>query len=120
MAWGDWASWGKTALDTYSAYSNSKSGGTSASGSGSSDNIWGSILGGLSGAAGAILSSKDAKDLLEIKSKDDRRNIQFEAELVDYYKQLDKSRKRKALDVYNSYGYGPTAPALDMPAKPTV
>lgn len=119
MAWGDWASWGKTALDTYSAYSNSKSGGTSASGSGSSDNIWGSILGGLSGAAGAILSSKDAKDLLEIKSKDDRRNIQFEAELVDYYKQLDKSRKRKALDVYNSYGYGPTGPALDMPAKPT-
>ncbi len=120
MAWGDWASWGKTALDTYSSYSNSKSGGTSASGSGSSDNIWGSILGGLSGAAGAVLSSKDAKDLLEIKSKDDRRNIQFEAELVDYYKQLDKSRKRKALDVYNSYGYGPTAPALDMPAKPTV
>ena len=115
MAWGDWASWGKTALDTYGAYSNSKSGGSSSSG-----NIWGSILGGLSGAAGAILSSKDAKDLLEIKSKDDRRNTQFEAELVDYYKQLDKSRKRKALDVYNSYGYGPTAPALDMPAKPTV
>lgn len=115
MAWDDWASWGKTALDTYNSYSSSKSGGSSSSG-----NIWGSLLGGLSGAAGAILSSKDAKELLEIKSKDDRRNMQLGAELVDYYKQLDKSRKRKALDVYNSYGYGPTAPALDMPAKPTV
>ena len=116
MAWGDWTSWGETALDTYNSYSSSKSGGSSSSSSG---NIWGSLLGGLSGAAGAVMSSKDAKELLKLKGEDDRKNTQFEAELVDYYKQLDKSRKRKALDVYNSYGYGPTAPALDMPAKPT-
>lgn len=113
MAWSDWISWGKTAVDTY----NSAKGGSSGSSSG---NIWGSLLGGLSGAAGAVLSAKDARDMLELKSKDDRLAMAFEAELVDYYKQRDKQRKRSALDVYSQYGYGPKAPAIDVPAKPTV
>lgn len=93
------------------------------SGSGSDGNIWGQILaGGLNGYASAGLNEK----LLETKGKEDRKSTAFEAELVDFYKQKDKARKRTALDTYGQFStlnkwapnYTP-APAVDVPTKPT-
>lgn len=92
-------------------------------GSGGSDgNIWGQILaGGINGYASAGLNEK----LLETKGKEDRKSTAFEAELVDYYKQKDKSRKRTALDTYGQFStmgkwapnYTPS-PAVQVPNKP--
>jgi hypothetical protein len=93
------------------------------SGNGSDGNIWGQILaGGINGYASAGLNEK----LLETKGKEDRKSTAFEAELVDYYKQQDKARKRAALDTYGQFStiknYAPNytpAPAVQVPTKPT-
>lgn len=112
-----WADWGKTIVDTYNNYSSSQSG----SGGGGSGNIWSSLLGGLGGAASALLSADDQKKVLEFKGKDDRRTSLFEAELVDYYEQLQKQRKRTSLESYTQYSGGtPVQPAVQVPTKPTI
>lgn len=93
------------------------------SGDGSDGNIWSQILaGGMNGYASAGLNQK----LLETKGKEDRKSTAFEAELVDFYKQQDKQRKRAALDTYGQFStiknWSPNytaAPPVQVPTKPT-
>lgn len=95
-------------------------------GSGSGGNIWTSLLGGLSGYAEAKLSGKDLKEGIAAQGKEQRKTIDFEAALKDYYTQQDKVRKRRALDTYGQFsladrikpGYTRT-PDVQLPTKPT-
>lgn len=94
--------------------------GGSGSGSGSG-NIFGALLGGLQGAAAAKLDEKAVKQA----GVERRKSSAFEADLVDYYKQKDKSRKRVGLDTYGQFSqlkrWAPNyqdTPAIDVPAKP--
>jgi hypothetical protein len=96
-------------------------------GNGGSSNIWGSILSGLGGAAEGYLSGKDAKEALETRGKEDRKTIDFEYGLKDYYTQKDKVRKRAALDTYGQFSltdrFAPgmvAAPPVQQPPKPGV
>lgn len=96
-------------------------GGGSGSGSSGYGNIFGALLGGLQGAAAAKLDEKAVKQA----GIEHRKSSAFEADLVDYYKQKDKSRKRVALDTYGQFSqlkrwapnYQNTA-AVEVPAKP--
>lgn len=98
-------------------------GGSSGGGSSGGGMNWGSLFAsGVSGAAGAAMNEKTAKE----KGKQDRQTSAFEAELLDYYKQKDKSRRRVALDTYGQFDltkrWAPNmtaAPAVDVPNKPT-
>lgn len=90
-------------------------------GSGGSGNIYEGILGGLGGAADALIS----KEAVEEQGKQHRKTTDFTASLEDYYKQKDKVRKRGALDTYGQFStvdrWAPNAqPArpIDMPSKP--
>ena len=93
-------------------------------GSGSTS-IWSAVLGGLSGAAGSYLSGKDADKAIREQGKETRRTLEYTAQLEDHYGQLDKSRKRRALDTYGQFSlmdryapnYKPAAP-LDQPQRP--
>lgn len=88
----------------------------------SGGNIWSQILaGGLNGMAEAGLT----EEMLKQKGKQDRMSTGFEAELVDFYKQKDKSRRRTALDTYGQFStmnrWAPNATpaaAVDVPNKP--
>lgn len=93
------------------------------SGNGSDGNIWGQILaGGINGYANAKLGEKEIKAM----GQEQRKTSAFEAELLDYYKQKDKARKRVALDTYGQFStiknwapnYTP-APGIQVPTKPT-
>lgn len=93
-------------------------GGSGSSGSGNSSAWWNAA----SGAASAYLG----KEAMEEKGKQDRATTAFEAELMDYYKQKDKYRKRVALDTYGQFStmkrWAPTATAaapVDVPNKPS-
>lgn len=117
-------------------YSNLFSSGSS---SGSSS-IWGDVIKGVIGGIGAAGASssenkKDNRDAAQALDAIDRSGLQqrktsaFEAELMDYTKQLDNQRKRVALDTYGQFntmsrvapGYKkPVAPVLGPKPIPTV
>lgn len=91
-------------------------------GAGSGGNIYGSLLGGLSGAADALIS----KEAVEEQGKQSRKTLSFQASLEDYYQQKNKVRKRAALDTYGQFStmnrWAPgaqAAPSIDQPSKPT-
>jgi hypothetical protein len=99
------------------------SGGSGGSSSGSG--IFGALLSGLGGAADnyqkGLLDKESAKEL----GLQQRKTAGFQADLLDYYKQKDKVRKRTALDTYGQFStmdkWAPNArPAapIDMPVKP--
>lgn len=96
-------------------------------GGGSGSNIFGSLLSGLAGGASAALSGKDLKEGIQLKGKEDRKSLDFEAALKDYYTQEDKRRKRVALDTYGQFSmmdrikknYQDTPP-VQVPTKPGV
>ena len=133
----DWADWGD-GLDLEGNFDGGGSGGGSSGfnwsslfgsgsggASGSSSGIWGALLSGLSGAAKGYMSGKDLKEGYEAQGKEQRKTSAFEADLLDYYKQKDKVRKRTALDTYGQFShlstYAPdyaAAPPIDMPTKP--
>lgn len=100
-------------------------GGSGGSGSGLG-NIFGAILGGLGGMAEAKLSGKDAIAVVKQKGTEDRKSMDFEAALKDYYTQENKRRQRVALDSYGQFSlmnrinpnYQNT-PAVYVPTKPT-
>lgn len=108
-----------------SSWSNILKSFTGGSGSGSGSNIFGSLLSGLASGAAASLSGKDLKEGIQLKGKEDRKTIDFEASLKDYYTQEDKRRKRVALDTYGQFsmmdrikpGYKDTPP-VQVPTKP--
>lgn len=88
---------------------------------GSGGNIWSGVLAGLGTAAQAYMD----KEAVEQAGKEQRKSTLFEAELLDYYKQKDKGRKRAALDTYGQFSltsrYAPNANfnvPLDQPNKP--
>lgn len=93
-------------------------------GSGGGD-IFKAILGGIGGSADAKLSLEMAKETAKIKGYEDRKSLDFTAQLEDYAKQQDKFRKRAALDTYGQFSllkrYAPTmtpAPPVQVPTKP--
>lgn len=102
------------------------------SGSGSSSSIWGDVIKGVIGgigAAGAASSAskqddKDARQGLEAIDRSglqQRKSSAFEAELLDYYKQLDNQRKRVALDTYGQFNtMSRVAPGYKKPAAPVL
>lgn len=126
---GDYTSnidWSDTADDVGfwgSAWNSAKSwfgGGGTGQQSGAS-NIFGAMLGGLGGAAGAYMDEK----AVEKASKESRKSMDYQAQLTDYYKQQDKARKRVALDTYGQFSlmdrYAPgrsATPPVTVPAKP--
>lgn len=121
MGWWDTAKeWGGAIVDSYSSAS---------SGSGASNSIWSSVLSGIGSYASDYLKSKDTKEqnafTLEAqrqKGLEDRRSLSYAADLQDYYKQLDKSRSRTALDGYANLSLSKNAlssnPAIEVPKKP--
>jgi uncharacterized protein YcfJ len=63
-------------------------------------NIWGQMLaGGLNGQAQAGMSI----EMMKQKGIEDRMTTQYEAQLIDFYKQRDKRDKRVALDTYGQF-----------------
>ena len=92
---------------------------------GNNSNIWGSILSGLGGAAQGYLSGKDLKEGISERGKEDRKTIDFEYAIKDFYDQKNKARKRVALDTYGQFsltdkfapGMGNATP-VDVPNKP--
>lgn len=89
--------------------------------SGSSGNIYSSLMSGLGGAADALIS----KEAVEEQGKQSRKSLDFQAALEDFYKQKDKVRKRGALDTYGQFStmsrWAPgaqAAPPVDQPQKP--
>lgn len=120
----NWGSLINTAANAYGAYQSGKQPSAGSNTAGTS-NIWGALLSGLGGAAEGYLSAKDAKEALEARGKEDRKTIDFEYGLKDYYTQKDKVRKRAALDTYGQFsltdrfapGMKPAAP-VELPAKP--
>lgn len=97
------------------------------SGSGSSGSgIFGALLSGLGGAADNYSKGVISKEAVQEQGKQQRKTAGFEADLLDYYKQKDKVRKRTALDTYGQFStmnrWAPNAtpsPAIDMPPKPS-
>lgn len=82
-----------------------------------SQGLMGSLLAGLGGAADAYLGEKAMRE----RGKQDRLSIGYAADLQDYYGQLNKQRKRIALDTYGQFSLlngGTNAPAVQVPAKP--
>lgn len=120
MSWWDTAkNWGSTIYESYN----------SASSGGSSNSLWSSVLSGVGSYASDYLQRKDNKDsraaTLEAqrqKGLEDRRSVAFAADLEDHYKQLNKSRDKKALDSYAglslSRGAMSSNPDVVLPAKP--
>lgn len=121
MSWWDTAkSWGSNIAQSYASASTGK---------GASNSIWSSVLSGVGSYADSYLKSKDNKEnnafTLEAqrqKGLEDRRTIAYGADLEDYYKQLDKSRDKQALDSYANLSLSKNAlssnPAIELPKKP--
>lgn len=120
MSWWDTAkSWGGTLVESYNT----------ASEGGKGNSIWSSVLSGIGSYADDYLTRKTNKEqnafTLEAqrqKGLEDRRSLAYAADLEDYYKQLDKSRSRTALDGYAGLSLSKNAlssnPAIDVPKKP--
>lgn len=95
-------------------------------------NLFGALLSGLGGAAQAFMdedmlkeAGKQQRENILLQGKEARKTSGFEAELLDYYKQRDKQRKRTALDSYGQFslvrkwapGYAGDRP-VEVPTKP--
>lgn len=109
--------------------------GFTSSGSSGNSNIWGAVISGVSSLASGYLGSKSkekdnaaalmmTKEQIEAQGYQNRLNSQFEADLLDYYKQKDKARDRVALNQYGRYNLMdnlmPTSsPQVEVPNKPT-
>jgi hypothetical protein len=101
-------------------------GGGSGGSGGDGGNIWGQMLmGGLQGYASTKTQSALTKEQIQENGRQTRLNTAYEAQLVDFYKQRDKVRKRQALDTYgqfstmNSFAPNATpAPPIEMPTYP--
>lgn len=100
--------------------------------SGGTSSIYGDLFKGILSGVGASAAAKGdlamAKEVTKIKGLEDRKTTAFEAELLDYYKQRDNSRKFKALDQYGQFSrvskfaptykptyMGPTDPGATAP-----
>ena len=102
----------------------------------SSGSGWGDLLGGvMAGIGGAAAAKREDKAseqshewalaLAALKGGEDRRTLDFQAQLDDFYKQKDKQRQRTALDTYGQFsvqhrrtpGYSTTA-SVDVPTQP--
>lgn len=137
----DWGSVWDTAGDWFGSSGGGDSGGSSgwlntlgnlfggggdSSGSGGwADNIFTAMLGGLAGGADAKLGIEMVKQKAAMEGAEERKTLGFAAELEDFYKQQDKSRKRAALDTYGQFSlmdrWAPNAqpaPAVQVPTKP--
>lgn len=105
---------------------------SSSSSSGGSSSIWGDVIKGVIGGIGAAAASnsadkKDTKDAKQGLEAIDRSGLQqrktsaFEAELMDYMKQLDNQRKRVALDTYGQFNtMSRVAPGYKKPVAPVL
>lgn len=126
MDWGDLlgtdGGGGSNWLGTAGKLAGNLFGGGGQQGAAGGGNIWGSLLGGLSGAAGQYLKGKDLKEQAEAQGREMRRTAGFTADLEDYYSQLNKQRKRVALDTYGQFsllGNNVTnTPGVTVPGKP--
>ena len=102
----------------------------------SSGSGWGDLLGGvMAGIGGSAAAKREDKAseqshewalaLAALKGGEDRRTLDFQAQLDDFYKQKDKQRQRTALDTYGQFsvqhrrtpGYSTTA-SVDVPTQP--
>lgn len=107
-------------------------GGGSGGSGGGMGNLFGALLSGLGGAAQSFLdedalkeAGKQQRENIKEQSKEARKTTDFEAQLMDYYKQKDKARKRYALDSYGQFsllnkwapGYAGDRP-VEVPTKP--
>lgn len=79
------------------------------SGGGGTD-WWGALMGGLSAYSDAKQSSKSTKDqgkwalkAVQEQGKEARKNAEFGAGLADYYKELDKERRRKGFSNFGQF-----------------
>lgn len=112
-SWGDWA---KTVGGLF---------GGGEGGSSDYSNIFGAMLGGLAGGADAKLGIEMVREKAKLEGAEERRSLGFAADLEDFYKQKDKSRKRAAIDTYGQFSlmdrWAPNAtaaPGVDVPNKP--
>ena len=102
----------------------------------SSGSGWGDLLGGvMAGIGGSAAAKREDKAsaqshewalaLAALKGTEDRRTLDFQAQLDDFYTQKDKQRQRTALDTYGQFsvqhrrtpGYSTTA-SVDVPTQP--
>lgn len=92
--------------------------------SGGSD-IFKAILGGVGGSADAKLMIELAEKKAKTEGTEQRKSLDFSAQIEDYYNQLGKQRKRTALDTYGQFDLSkrwapnmtPSAP-VQVPTKP--
>lgn len=95
-------------------------------GGGGSGDIFKAILGGIGGSADAKLMIEAAQKKAEIEGKEQRKSLDFSAQLDDFYNQKGKERKRLALDTYGQFdltkrwapNYAPNVPPVQVPTKP--
>jgi hypothetical protein len=123
-AFGSGGGGGSSGSNWLSALGGLFGGGDSGGGGGGGD-IFSALLGGLGGAAGAYLDKDTIKAGAEEQGKQQRKTLDFTASLEDYYKQLDKRRKRTALDTYGQFSlldrWAPdytAAQPVEVPARP--
>lgn len=102
----------------------------------SSGSGWGDLLGGVMAGIGGSAAAKQAERqseqshewalaLAALKGTEDRRTLDFQGQLEDFYKQKDKQRQRMGLDTYGQFsvqnrrtpGFS-SAPPVDVPAQP--
>lgn len=111
----------------WDSFSNSSGGGNG--------NMWGAIISGVGSVASGFLANKGkekdnaaalmmTKEQIEAQGYQNRLNSQFEADLLDYYKQKDRARDRVTLNQYGRYNLldkvMPTSsPGVEVPNKPT-
>ena len=94
-------------------------------GGGGGGDIFKAILGGIGGSADAKLKMEMAKETAKIQGTEQRKSLDFSAQLEDFYNQKNKARKRLALDSYGAFSlhkrYAPTlkpTAAVEVPTKP--
>lgn len=88
--------------------------------------IFKAILGGIGGSADSKLQMEMAKETAKIQGTEQRKSLDFSAQLEDFYNQKNKARKRLALDSYGAFSLHkryaptlkPTAP-VEIPTRPT-
>src|SRR5690625_4198994 len=102
----------------------------------SSGSGWGDLLGGvMAGIGGAASARREDKQSAQshewalawaaLKGTEDRRTLDFDKQLDDFYQQKDKQRQRMGLDTYGQFsvqhrrtpGFTNT-PAVDVPTRP--
>lgn len=95
-------------------------------GSNGGSDIFKAILGGIGGSADAKLMVELAEKKAKAEGVEQRKSLDFSAQLEDYYGQLNKNRKRVALDTYGQFDltkrWAPSAnvtvPPVQVPTKP--